>query len=145
MIEEEVVRRLAAVEKRQKQLFAAGVLVVFCLMGIVVFQVWTSLALQKPQMLRVRQLAVVDEQGTERVLIGAPLPDPMILVKAPARWSCLRCDHRRLNGTERGVMSPRSRRKCNADFGRSGLQTMLLLAESDGGTTFRIWDRDKGQ
>ena len=32
----------------------------------------------KPQSLRVRRLAVVDEKGTERVVIAAPLPEPII-------------------------------------------------------------------
>jgi hypothetical protein len=32
----------------------------------------------QPQNLRVRRLAVVDENGTERVVIAAPLPEPII-------------------------------------------------------------------
>jgi len=146
MIEEEVVRRLAAVEKRQKQLFVAGVLVILCLMGIIGFQVWTSLALQKPQMLRVRQLAVVDEQGTERVLIGAPLPDPMILGKRHRRdgpvSGVIIADS---TGTERGgYVTSDHGENAMLTLDAQGFQTVLLLAESDGGTTFRIWDRDKG-
>ena len=33
---------------------------------------------QQSDMLRVRQIVIVDEKGTERVWIGAPVPDPII-------------------------------------------------------------------
>jgi hypothetical protein len=33
---------------------------------------------QQSDVLRVRQIVIVDEKGTERVWIGAPLPDPII-------------------------------------------------------------------
>jgi hypothetical protein len=146
MIEEEVLRRLAAVEHRQTWLLAAGVLVVLCLIGVLGFQVRALLALQEPQMLRVRQLAVVDEHGTERVLIGAPLPDPMILGKRHRRdGSVSGVIISDSTGTERGgyVTSDHGDNAMLTLDGQ-GFQTVLLLAEGDGSTTFRIWDRDKG-
>jgi len=33
---------------------------------------------QQPDVLRVRQIVIVDEKGTERVWIGAPVPDPIV-------------------------------------------------------------------
>jgi hypothetical protein len=33
---------------------------------------------QQSDVLRVRQIVIVDEKGTERVWIGAPVPDPII-------------------------------------------------------------------
>jgi hypothetical protein len=36
-------------------------------------------AATQPDVLRVKRLAVVDDNGTERVVIAAPLPDPIIL------------------------------------------------------------------
>ena len=35
-------------------------------------------AAAQPEMLTVKRLAVVDERGTERVVIAAPLPDPIV-------------------------------------------------------------------
>ena len=39
-------------------------------------------AAPQPDMLIVKRLAVVDEKGTERVVIAAPLPDPIIQGKS---------------------------------------------------------------
>jgi hypothetical protein len=39
---------------------------------------WTFRQQQQPDTLRVRQIVIVDEKGTERVWIGAPVPDPII-------------------------------------------------------------------
>jgi hypothetical protein len=38
-----------------------------------------------PESLTVKRLAVVDDKGTERVVIAAPLPDPLILGKRVKR------------------------------------------------------------
>jgi hypothetical protein len=43
-------------------------------------------AAAQPEMLTVKRLAVVDEKGTERVVIAAPLPDPIIQGKIPGIW-----------------------------------------------------------
>src|ERR1700747_1766290 len=42
-------------------------------------------AAARPEMLTVKRLAVVDEKGTERVVIAAPLPDPVIQGKRMKR------------------------------------------------------------
>ena len=39
----------------------------------------------QPEMLTVKRLAVVDEKGTERIVIAAPLPDPLIQGKRVKR------------------------------------------------------------
>ena len=146
MAEDDVLRRLAKLEKCQRWLLAAIALVVIWLIGVMGFQVRAWLALQEPQMLRVRQLAVVDEHGIERVIIGAPLPDPMILGKRHRRdgpvSGVIIADS---TGTERGgyVTSDQGDNAMLTLDGQ-GFQTVLLLAEGDGSTTFRIWDRDKG-
>ena len=85
MTEEDAVRRLAALESRQTRIIAGGVIVALCFLALAGFEMLALRALQNPQMLRVRQLVVVDEHGTERVIIGAPLPDPMILGKRHRR------------------------------------------------------------
>lgn len=46
-----------------------------------------------PETLRVREIVVIDERGTERVRIGAPLPDPIMLGKRSKR-----------NGNVAGIM-----------------------------------------
>jgi len=64
-------------------MFASLVMIV--LIGVLVHQ-WRQIrSAQHPQKLRVRELAVVDERGTERVLIAAPLPEPMIMGKRGKR------------------------------------------------------------
>jgi hypothetical protein len=45
----------------------------------------TVKAATQPDVLTVKRLAVVDEKGTERVVIAAPLPDPIILGKRVKR------------------------------------------------------------
>jgi hypothetical protein len=42
-------------------------------------------AAPQPEMLSVKRIAVVDEKGTERVVIAAPLPDPIIQGKRVKR------------------------------------------------------------
>lgn len=88
----------------------------------------------------------MDEHGTERVLIGAPLPDPMVLGKRHKRdgpvSGMLIAD---ATGTERGgyVTSDQGDNALLTLDGQ-GFQTVLLLAEPDGSTLFQIWNRDQG-
>ena len=42
-------------------------------------------ATPQPEMLTVKRLAIVDEKGTERVVISAPLPDPIVQGKRVKR------------------------------------------------------------
>jgi hypothetical protein len=146
MAEEEVFRRLAALETRQRRLVLAGALVALCFLLVMGFELRTIRALQEPHVLRVRQLAVVDEHGTERVLIGAPLPDPMILGRRHRRdgpvSGVVIADS---TGTERGgYVTSDGGDNALLTLDGQGFQTVLLLAEPDGSTMFRIWDRDKG-
>jgi hypothetical protein len=88
---------LAATLLQRKQLFAGGdqlvtemmniqrlerrikLVTVGWLLSVLVLAAcgWTFRP-QQPGMLRVRQIVIVDEKGTERVWIGAPVPDPII-------------------------------------------------------------------
>jgi len=146
MVDEDILQRIAAIERRQRLLLGGGTILALGLFVGIGFQTWTLRSLQKPQTLRVRQLAVVDEHGTERVLIGAPLPDPMILGKRHRRdgpvSGLIIADS---TGTERGgyVTSDHGDNALLTLDGQ-GHQTVLLLAEADGSTLFRIWDKDKG-
>jgi hypothetical protein len=147
MNEEQILARIVVLENRQKRTYQIAGLLAIVLVGAIVFQSQQIRNLQNPQKLRVRELAVVDERGTERVLIAAPLPDPMIAGQRHKRGGAVSgiiiAD---ATGTERGgyVTSHEGYANAFLTLDGQGSQTVLLLAEPDGGTTFRIWNRDKG-
>jgi hypothetical protein len=68
-------QRVALLERRQRLAFITALLVVLVL---VVFSGWTAQAQKQADTLRLRQLTIVDEKGIERVVIGAPVPNPMM-------------------------------------------------------------------
>lgn len=72
---EELRHRVLLLERRQKIGFSTVVVVV---LGMFVFLGWKVQAPNRPETLRLRQLAIVDEKGTERVVLGSPVPDPMM-------------------------------------------------------------------
>src|SRR5271154_6041389 len=143
MTEEQILTRITALESRQKRTYQVAGLFVIVVLSAIAMQSRQIRNLRDPQKLRVRELAVVDERGTERVLIAAPLPDPMIAGTRHKRDGAVSgmiiAD---ATGTERGgygtadgyanVLLP---------LDAQGFQTVLLLAEPDGGTTLRIWNR----
>ena len=65
-------KKIASLERRVNLLIL--ILVIAIGAGI-------AAAPKKPDVLRVRQLSIVDANGVERVRLGAPLPEPMILGK----------------------------------------------------------------
>ncbi|MGA2905477.1 MAG: hypothetical protein ABSD98_16750 [Candidatus Korobacteraceae bacterium] len=147
MNDEQLLARMMVLESRQKRTFQVAVLLVIVLVSALVFQ-WRQIrSLQSPRKLRVRELAVVDERGTERVLIAAPLPDPMILGKRGTRGGgslsgIIIAD---ATGTERGgYATGDSYANAMLTLDGQGHQTVFLLAEPDGSTIFRIWNGDKG-
>jgi hypothetical protein len=144
MNEEQLLVRMTVLESRQKRAFYVASLVLIVLISVLVLQ-WRQIrSAQHPQKLRVRELAVVDERGTERVLIAAPLPEPMIMGKRGKRGGKISgiiiLD---ATGTERGSYATGDG-YANAIFTLDGqeAQTVLLLAEPDGSTMFRIWNKD---
>jgi hypothetical protein len=146
MDEERILARIVVLENRQKRTYQVAGLLVIVLLSAIVFQSRQIRSLQDPQKLRVRELAVVDEHGTERVLIAAPLPDPMIAGKQHKRDGAVSgiiiAD---ATGTERGgYVTADGYANALLTLDAQGYQTVLLLAEPDGSTTFRIWNRDKG-
>jgi hypothetical protein len=146
MSEEQILARIGVLENRQKRTYLIAGLFAIVLISAIVFQSRQIRHLQNPQKLRVRELAVVDDHGTERVLIAAPLPDPMIAGKRHNRAAVISgiliSD---ATGTERGGYATGDG-YANAIFtlDGQGFQTTLLLAEPDGSTLFRIWNQDKG-
>ena len=78
----EAVERIARLERQVRSLTAA------LLAGAVAMVVVTWRAKPDvPAVLRVRQITVVDEKGTERMWIGAPVPDPIMHGKQLKRAS----------------------------------------------------------
>jgi hypothetical protein len=146
MNEEQILAQINVLENRQKRTYQVAGLLAIVMVGAIVFQSRQIRNLQNPQKLRVRELAVVDERGTERVLIAAPLPEPMIAGKRHKRGGVVSgiiiSD---ATGTERGGYATGDG-YANAIFtlDGQGFQTVLLLAEPDGSTMFRIWNQDKG-
>jgi hypothetical protein len=144
MNEEQLLARMTVLESRQKRAFYVASLVLIVLISVLVLQ-WRQIrSAQHPQKLSVRELAVVDERGTERVLIAAPLPEPLFKGKPGKRGGkisgILIYD---ATGTERGGYAT------DDSYGNAILtldgqrrQTMLLLADPDGSTMFRIWNND---
>ena len=146
MNEDELRGRIRHLEDRQRRNFRLAILAAIGVALVLVVQwrqIWTA---QHPQKLRVRELAVVDEHGVERVLIAAPLPDPMIAGKRHNRGGVVSgiviAD---ATGTERGgYATGDGYANAMLTLDGQGFQTVLLLAEPNGSTLFRIWNRDKG-
>jgi hypothetical protein len=100
-----------------------------------------------PQTLTLRRLDIVDGNGTPRVILAAPVPPPTRFGKPGRRdgtaSGVLIVD---ATGTERGGYLTGDGKEGNAllTLDAQGRQTVLLLAEPEGDTLFRVWDRDKG-
>ena len=72
-IEMELMIRVKRLEKSLRVAIAALALALAALAGIV----WQT-RITDASMLRVRGVTVVDQRGTDRVWIGAPVPDPIV-------------------------------------------------------------------
>lgn len=94
------------------------------------------------KILRVRGLAVVDENGTERVRIGAPLPEPIILGKRFSRGGpasgILLFD---AEGNERsGYVTTDGYPNVLFTLDSLAQQHVLFMAEPDGSPSLMLWD-----
>jgi hypothetical protein len=76
--------RVSALERRIVFLALCCATLTICLL-LFATNKGTVKAAAQPEMLTVKRLAVVDEKGTERVVIAAPLPDPVIQGKRGKR------------------------------------------------------------
>jgi hypothetical protein len=109
---------------------------------------WRALRrLEKRDTLELRQLTIVDAEGKPRVILGSPLPAPMRFGKFGHRdgpvSGMLIVDP---TGTERGgyVTGDGSYSNALMTLDAQGHQTVLMLAEPDGATLFRIWNGEHG-
>ena len=142
-------RSVLALERRNRRLtrLVYGLLLtsMLALTGFAAIEARGRAAQDKPEILRVRGLVVVDQNGTERVRIEAPLPDPIMLGKRIPRGGAvsgiLLFDE---EGNERsGYVT--SEGYPNVFFTLDGLaqQHVLFLAEPQGATTLRMWSGDR--
>ncbi len=93
------------------------------------------------KILKVRGLVVVDSTGVERVVLGAPLPNPIILGKRYPRGGntsgILLYD---ANGTERsGYVTDDNYPNVFFTLDAIGPQRALFLAEPQGATSLWLW------
>jgi hypothetical protein len=82
--------QLDALQRRVSGLERRVVLLVICCAALTTYLLLFAArgvvkAAAQPEKLTVKRLAVVDEKGTERVVIAAPLPDPIIQGKRVKR------------------------------------------------------------
>lgn len=96
----------------------------------------------KTDSLSLRRLAIVDEKGIERVVIGAPLPDPITLGKRFPRGGkasgILLFDE---EGNERsGYITTDGYPNVLFTLDSLARQQTLFMTEPHGSTTFWIWD-----
>ena len=69
----ETLNRIERLERRFKLVTSAFLAII----AIIVFAGWKAQSTSS-EVLRVRQITIVDENGKERVWIGAPVPDPIV-------------------------------------------------------------------
>ena len=143
---ENLLARVIRLEKQRTHLFVLGAVLSLIFIAALVVEGVKIRHLEHPQKLRVRELSVVDDHGVERVLIAAPLPEPMVMGQRRKRGGIVSgiiiADG---TGTERGgYVTADGYANAFLTLDAPGAQTVLLLAEPDGSTLFRIWNRDRG-
>jgi hypothetical protein len=112
------------------------------LLGQTAFKPRDPMAPGQDRILRVRGISVVDEKGTERVYIGAPVPEPLILGKRFPRGGrmsgIILFDE---DGTERsGYCTSDGYPNVLFTLDSIGHQHALFMAEPQGDTAFWIWN-----
>jgi hypothetical protein len=128
--------------RRQSRLIAGlFILVAALLLGQTVFRTRAGDA-EARKILRVRGLSVVDDKGTERVFIGAPVREPLILGKRFPRGGAmsgiLLFDE---DGTERsGYCTSDGYPNVLFTLDSIGKQHALFMAEPQGATALWIWN-----
>jgi hypothetical protein len=122
---------LEELHRRVLLLQATVVMLAACCVGLAAF-LWLSarqgVNAAAPESLIVKRLAVVDEKGTERIVIAAPLPDPVVQgqrVKRDGRISGVAIYDR--EGNERGGYAT-----------SDGSGGSLLTLDSTNGEVFKV-------
>jgi hypothetical protein len=108
---------------------------------------WRSSAGQLPDTLRVRQITVVDANGTERVWIGAPVPDPIMqgkhMKRAAVASGIILLD---AHGDERGgFLTSDTSSEIWVGLDSEKGQEATFLANAAGGAHLSLWDENRSQ
>lgn len=142
---EELVGSIKALERksRRQSRVIAGILVIgaVLLLGQTVFKSRAG-SVDSGKILRARGLSIVDDRGTERVFIGAPVPEPLILGKRFPRGGpmsgIILFDE---DGTERsGYCTSDGYPNVLFTLDSIGRQHALFMAEPQGSTALWIWN-----
>ena len=139
---------LIVLEKRYRRLMVLTVCLIAAVLAQTAYTAWaTRSSRTNGEILRARGLVITDDKGTTRVIIGAPLPGASYFGKVqrsgPGRGSISGLLIVDATGTERGGYVTSDQEDGNALLSLDGrdFQTVMLLAEPIGSTTFKIWDQ----
>jgi len=138
---------LAHTRKQLRHVTLCLVALTVLFLGVSAWQVRAIAHLAHPQSLTLRRLDIVDDHGVPRVILAAPAPAPTLFGKLRHRdgpvSGVILADG---SGTERGGYVTSDGTEANAllTLDAQGKQTVLLLAEPEGSTLFRIWNQQKG-
>lgn len=127
------------------QVLILKVLVVVLATAFVVLGLQAQAA--SPEVLRVRQITVVDGSGVERVWIGAPVPDPIVqgkrLKRKESAAGIVLLD---AEGDERGgFLTSDGAREIWLGLDSKKGQEATFLANAEGGTHLSLWDEGRNQ
>lgn len=130
------------VQRLERQLKTVTVLWLLTLLAVVLVGAKTGTSL--PDKLRVRQITIIDEKGTERVWIGAPLPDPIVQGKRQTRSGPISgivlLDAK---GNERtGYATSDASGEVFLGLDSEKEQQTLFLVNPGGGGHFSVFDKD---
>jgi hypothetical protein len=144
MSEADLFSRLLRVEKRLRAAYLAIFTLVLFVLGLGAWQVWVFHRWAHPDTLTLRRLNIVDQHGVTRVILAAPVPEPMVLGKQHHRdgpvSGVILAD---ATGTERGgYVTADGYANAMLTLDAQGKQTVLLLAEPGGDTLLRLWNRN---
>ena len=143
MSQEELINRIVIAETRLRNVCIGVFVLVLVIFSLGIAQVWAFHRLANPEALNLRRLNIVDNHGVSRVILAAPAPEPMVLGKQHHRdgpvSGLIIAD---ATGTERGgYVTADGYANAMLTLDAQGKQTVLLLAEPNGSTLFRLWER----
>jgi len=141
-MEAEILTRMQVIERRQRLYLTAILILAFCVAGLIGYLAYLNQLAKTPQSLRVRQLTVVDDHGTDRAILGAPLPEPIVLGQRRKRGGSasglLIFD---AAGNERGgYVTDDQGGNAMLTLDNEKTQSVLLLVEPEGDVSFKLWN-----
>jgi hypothetical protein len=144
---DQVARQVASL---QKQLHVTRLSVLACLIGLIGVGYWNHTATVRAGekdtdgILHVRGLVVEDAKGIERVRLGAPLPDPLMLdgKRHPRKGVISGILISDSTGTERGgYVTADASDEAFLSLDSQHNQEVLFLANKEGGTNLDLFDK----